>query len=226
TRILLLAGAVVLFLTLLRMRSTLRFLFWRIRTVSEPGPAVNWVLVGLILLAGAGVLGLQPIRIDTTERQQNRLTESSRAALRQVTREVELVGAFRDNHPIRDVVRELFAVYQAESRKIRTRIFDPDREPDLAREYGIDRVNVILVRAGEAREVIDEVEEPALTQAILRVEDPRRPSVCIVLGHGEIAPDRQPLNRIRQILREGGLEIESVRLAEVGEVPESADVLV
>src|SRR5690606_37104177 len=100
------------------------------------------------------------------------------------------------------------------------------REPDLAREYGIDRVNVILVRAGEAREVIDEVEEPALTQAILRVEDPRRPSVCIVLGHGEIAPDRQPLNRIRQILREGGLEIESVRLAEVGEVPESADVLV
>ena len=226
TRILLLAGAVVLLLTLLRMRSTLRFLFWRIRSVSEPGPAVNWILVGLILLAGAGVLGLQPIRIDTTERQQNRLTESSRAALRQVTRDVELIGAFRDNHPIRDVVGELFAVYQSESRKIQTRIFDPDRNPDLAREYGIDQVNVILVRAGEARELIDEVEEPAVTQAILRVEDPRRPSICIVLGHGEVAPDRQPLNRIRQILREGGLQIESVRLAETNEVPASASVLV
>lgn len=226
TRILLIAGVIVLLLTLLRMGSTLRFLFLRMRSVAEPGPTVIWILLAAILLVSAGVLGLRPVRFDLTARQQNRLSDSSRAALAQVTRDVELVGAFRDNHPVRDVVRELFAVYQSESRKIQTRIFDPDREPDLARQYGIDQVNVILVRAGEAREIVDEVEEPAVTQAILRVEDPRRPSICVVLGHGEVAPDRQPLNRIRQLLREGGLNIESVRLAETGEVPASVSVLV
>ncbi|MCA9727964.1 MAG: GldG family protein [Candidatus Eisenbacteria bacterium] len=225
-RILLLAGAAVLALTLLRMGTMLRFVFLRFRSVAEPGPTLNWILTGAILLVAAGVLGQQVVRFDMTKRRSNELSATSREALATVSRDVELIGAFRDNAPLRDTVREMFAVYRAQSRKLQTRLFDPDREPDLARQYGIDRANVILVRTGDAREIVDEIEEPAVTQAILRVEDPRRPSVCFVLGHGEVAPDRQPLNRIRHIMKEGGLQIESVRLGEVVDVPESATVLV
>jgi hypothetical protein len=224
-RLLLLAGAGALVWAFLRSGPTLRFFLFRARTVSEPGPALNWLLLGLVLLVAALALGIQGVRIDLTARRMNSLSKTSIASLSQLSRDVELIGAYRDTSPLLPEVREILRIYDATSRKIKTRRFDPERDPEEARRLGIEQPNVLLVRSGEIRETVTDLQEAEITQAILRVEDPRRPTLAIMVGHGEMAPGRPGLNRFRKLVTDAGFVVRTLRQGELVEVPKDVFVL-
>lgn len=218
-RLILLAGIVVLVTAIVQARASLRFVFSRTRAMAEPGPFVTLLLLGLIAWVGAVGLGLRGSRIDLTARRVNSLSEASRQALAGLKQDVELIGAFRENAPPHDQAREVLAVYRAASRRIQTRMLDPDREPDEARKLELSRPDVFVVRAGGAREECASPEEAELTQAILRVEDPRRPVLGVLDGHGETSEERSPLTALKTIARQGGVTYRTIRLMEELEVP-------
>ena len=224
-RVFLLAGFAGFVWTLFQSGPTLRFLFFRIRTVSEPGPTVNWLLVGALLLVGATVFSMQGMRFDVTSRRANSLSETSREALGTLNQDVELIGAFRGNTPTERRARQILQLYRQASGRIETRVFDPDREPEEARRLGLTRPDVVIVQTDAARETVADLREPDLTQAILRVEDVRRPVAAVVTGHGEVSPDRAGLSRFRKLLVDAGYQFRSLPLAELGDVPEDATLV-
>ena len=216
---LLLLGAILCFAGFLyRGRREILFLVVRARRVAEPGPATTWLLATAVLLAGSVVLERVPIRVDGTRRNLNSLSTASRRVLSAEEGAIELIGVYRETSPERARAFDLIEVYRRTSSRVRVRMLDPDRQPDEARSLGVHRASLILVRAGRTTEEVDELSEQAITQAILRAEDPRRSKIAFIAGHGErLIGDGSGagLGKLASALRASGYEPVEVRL--VGE---------
>lgn len=65
------------------------------------------------------------------------------------------------------------------------RIVDPDRDPQLAQRYNIQRRGAIVVEQQGSQNIIGEQTEQALTQSILKVTQAKGGPICFVSGHGE-----------------------------------------
>ncbi len=224
-RLLMLGGVIVCGIGLHRSARALQFVLFRARAVAEPGPALSWILAGSLGLVLAVGFGLRGIRVDLTERGINRLSATSSAALAQLNDEIELVGAARETSPARGRIGEILEVYQAGSPRIRTRLIDPEREPEEARALLLTRGDVIVVRRGDVRQEVSILEEADLTQAILRVDDPSRPILGVLEGHGETAEGRAKLTDLRTLLTAAGLEYRTLRLSEMTDVPRAVRAL-
>lgn len=225
-RILLVAGLLVFGWACVRSGDSLQFFLFRSKAIAEPGPSLSFALAGAVAWLLAMGLGLQGVRVDLTARRVNSLSVTSRQALGGLQKEIEIVAAFRESAAEHDQAIETLAVYRAASGKITTRALDPDREPEEARRLGIERPDVFVIRAGETREEVVTFEESDLTQAILRVEDPARPLLAVLEGHGETAEGRGGLSAFKQVARQGGLVYRTLRLAEMVEVPSDVRALV
>jgi ABC-2 type transport system permease protein len=68
---------------------------------------------------------------------------------------------------------------------IHVQLIDLDRDPALARAYGVRAYGTIVVEAEGRRELVYPPEEQLLAQAIMKVTDPRQRLVCVTTGHGE-----------------------------------------
>lgn len=227
TRLLLLGSVVISIAFLYLGRREIAFIFLKARRVSEPGPATTWMLIGLVMIAASLVAGRAPMRMDLTSRGLNRLSGASRTVLASLQMPVEMIGVFRETSPQRDRGIDVLAIYRNESTHITTRMLDPDRQPDDARRLNLTRSGVIVVRAGEVKEEVGELTEEALTQAILRVEYPRRTRVAFLTGHGERAigdVSALGIGRFAADLRETGYEVIEISLLDA-EIPRDVAAL-
>jgi ABC-type uncharacterized transport system involved in gliding motility auxiliary subunit len=224
-RLLLLGGGAVLVWGLIRGFPTLRLFMSRMRKVAEPGPSLTWLLLGGVLLVASVGLDLQKARFALTARGLQSLSQSSRQALARLPGQVEMIGVYRESAPEHEMAKDVLDIYRTQVRGVRTRMLDPDRQPDEARRLGINFQGAVLVKADSVREVVSDLTEAALTQAILRVGNPQRPVVALLDGHGEMAPGRSGLSQLWRILTEGGFTVRKLRLGEVGEVPADVRVL-
>jgi len=68
---------------------------------------------------------------------------------------------------------------------VTVQLVDLDREPTLARTYGVQAYGTVVVEAAGRRKVVYPAEEGLLVRAITNVTDPRPRLVCISTGHGE-----------------------------------------
>ncbi|MCB9462739.1 MAG: GldG family protein [Candidatus Eisenbacteria bacterium] len=202
-----LAGVVVLVLTLVVAAGALRAVLLRVREVAEPGPSLLWALGGAILCVGAGILAMEPIRYDLTERKIHEVSPTSKQLLQGIDQDVQMIATFRDDHPARLQVESILDAYRAVSGRIQTLRIDPDREPDKARELSIQTANTITIRSQGLEEIVDAVREPDITQAILRLVDPERPVVGFTVDHGEASHARASWNKLSGRLRDAGFQL-------------------
>jgi ABC-2 type transport system permease protein len=68
---------------------------------------------------------------------------------------------------------------------VTVRLVDLDREPALARTYGVRAYGTVVVEAAGRQKVVYPAEEGLLVRAITGVTDPRPRLVCVSTGHGE-----------------------------------------
>jgi hypothetical protein len=68
---------------------------------------------------------------------------------------------------------------------VTVRLVDLDREPALARTYGVRAYGTVVVETGDRRKIVYPAEEGLLVRAITSVTDPQSRLVCISTGHGE-----------------------------------------
>jgi ABC-type uncharacterized transport system involved in gliding motility auxiliary subunit len=224
-RLLLLGGGVVLLWGLVRAIPRARVVLVHMQRVAEPGPTLNWLLLGAALLVAAAGLSVERARLDLTARGLESLSPSSRQALARLPAPVELIGVYRESAPEQSVAKDVLEIYRTQVRGLRTHMLDPDRHPDEARRLGIDFQGAVLVTADSVREVVTDLSESGLTQAILRVGNPQRPVVVMLDGHGEMAANRATFGALRQALNEDGFQVRRLRLAEAEEVPGDVSVV-
>jgi ABC-type uncharacterized transport system involved in gliding motility auxiliary subunit len=211
--------------------------------------ASNYV-ISLILVIGLvsalNYLGQRHTkRFDMTGSGQYTLAPQTTQVLGKLMRDVDIKAFFPggDYAPL----EELLVEYRAASPHVRYEFIDPDRQPDVAKQYDVSaygtfqnpftgsqlKYGTVIVSYDDRMEKIEkrseEVQEEDLTNAIIKVGRAEAKKVYFVQGHGEKDPsdtDRAGFSAAKSALENQGYKVETVNLASEGKVPADAKVLI
>ncbi|MBO2521838.1 MAG: GldG family protein [Clostridia bacterium] len=179
------------------------------------------------------------VRWDLTAEKLYSLSDQTLQVLRELDRPVTVYAFVRDDSYGRQVV-DLIREYTYRSNQIRMQVIDPDAQPSLARAFEVTQYNTVVVEAGDQRRTVSPYDmfslnlfgqltefrgELALTRALIGVTRGTQGKVYFTTGHGERDLSRD-LSQFRSFLTGEGYEVEAVNLAQAGEVPADASVLV
>ena len=194
-------------------------------------------------------------RFDWTGSKLYSLSEKTGGVLAGLDRDVAVTVFLQPGSSLFDPVREVLERYAAKSARVQLRFVDPERNlvevQRLVDRYQLSGLDVVVFEAGDDRRVVDTSKladwdysglqmgaqptmtafkgEEAFTGAILELVEARKPRVLFTTGHGERGLDdagNEGLSRVRQLLGDENLELESWSSLGQPEVPADADLVV
>ncbi|MBI2986096.1 MAG: GldG family protein [Deltaproteobacteria bacterium] len=129
-------------------------------------------------------------RWDFTEAKLFSLSSQTTKVLAQLKQDLLIYGFFERGENPR--VADLIKSYTYQSPKIKFYATDPDRHPEMAKQFKIQQTNTLHLIYGKESMNTTETNEEALTNAIVRLTKVSKKNVYVVTGHGEPSiEDRQ-----------------------------------
>ena len=187
----------------------------------------------LLLLTTAGMLAWlsEHYRLsgDWTAAGRNTLTEPSRTLVQRLDGPVEITAYVREEPVIRRSVLQLVERYQRYKPDIRLRFVNPDHVPDQVRARNISADGEMVVSYRQREEHAKMATEEALTTALERLARADTRWVTYVSGHGErnlVGTASYDLGKLGEQLQRQGFKLHELILAEAGDIPAQAAVLV
>ena len=202
--------------------------FFSRRQAREGVMATSGVALALgILVAANYILSRQNVRWDLTAAQQYSLSDQTRRVLEELDAPISvLVFAREAEFPgFRDRLDE----YAYVSSQVNVEYIDVDRSPVRARQYEVQAYGTIVFDYEGRIERTTSNSEQELTNALIKAVEGEERTVYFVQGHGERDPegdDRDGYRAVRDALGRDNFRVESVVLAQTGEVPADATVMV
>lgn len=201
----------------------------RTRIVAGIQTAVFVVLV----IAVAGMLAWlsehYKVRRDWTAAGRNTLTEPSRVLLTRLEGPIEIAAYVREEPLIRQSVLQLLERYQRYKPDITLRFVNPDHVPDEVRARNISADGEMIVSYQQREEHARQATEEALTTALEKLARADTRWVTYIGGRGErdlLGEASYDLGKLGAQLQRQGFKLHELSLAEAGEIPEEAAVLV
>ena len=202
--------------------------FFSRRQAREGAVATSGIVLALgILVAANYILSRQNVRWDLTAAQQYSLSDQTRRVLEELEAPVSvLVFAREAEFP---QYRDRLDEYSYVSSRVNVEYVDVDRNPLRARQYEVQDYGTIVFEYEDRIERTTSNNEQELTNALIKAVEGEERTVYFVQGHGERDPDgsdRDGYSAVRDALGRDNFRVETVVLAQTGEVPADATVLV
>lgn len=226
TKVLLIGGGVMLLVWLVASFRDLTGFFSR--RSSKLG--TNTIVLGLAVLAILGFLNFLGYkhhkRFDWTSEKLFTLSDQTHKVVSGLSKDVTILQfAKSPKQEVSDVVAE----YTDLSPRLHYQIVDPQEHPELAKQYGVTRMDQIVVASGARNEKLDAADEQGITGAILRVTGDTQRTVCFVEGHGEKSltdNDATGYSTVNSELGKENYVTKSVNLVTSNGIPQDCNVLV
>src|SRR5439155_10186657 len=109
------------------------------------------------------------------------------------------------------------------------RTADPDREPGLARRYGIESYGTIVLETKAKSEKVLDAEEEKLTNGLVKVTREGKRTVYVIQGHGEhdLANTEPPgFSEAKSAMEKANYDVKPLVLAREGKIPDDATVVI
>ncbi len=204
------------------------------------------VALVLGLVAGLNFIGQRHSkRFDMTASGRYTLAPQTTQVLSKLSQDIDIKVFFPggDYPPM----KELLTQYRAASSHVRYEFIDPDKHPEVAKQYGVTeyrtfqnpltgstlKTGTVLISYGGRQEKIEkrdqEIREEDLTNAVIKVQRTESKTIFFVQGHGERDPgstERDGYSVLKKALEDQGYKVQTVNLASEGKVPEDAKVLI
>jgi ABC-type uncharacterized transport system involved in gliding motility auxiliary subunit len=165
-------------------------------------------------------------RWDLTPEKKYTLSEQTAKILKGLSREVTIYCFDREGgtRPRKD----LLGNYEVLSKNVKVQFVDPDRNPALAKQYGVRTYGTIVVATSEKHFEAQGESEEGITNAIVRLLKGQK-SVYFIQGHGERDIDnteRGGLSNLKKALENENYLIKSHVLMQNLAIPADASLLV
>lgn len=190
----------------------------------------------LMVVLFAGILGIVNFlgarhsqRWDFSETQRFTLAPQTHRVLRNLNRDVKLLVFTQERSPAFNTFKDLLGSYRQASTRLTVELIDPERHPNLAREYGITKLDTVIIESGSQTLRANGASEAELTGALIRVTKETKKRILFLDGHGERSTeDRQRggLALTKEALMKQGYDIDTLTLLQERSVPENTAVLV
>jgi ABC-type uncharacterized transport system involved in gliding motility auxiliary subunit len=185
-----------------------------------------------LLVAINYISTLYHTRLDLTSEKVYSLSSQSINVIKGLQKPLKFYGFFQggDNPAARDLY-ETFAYY---SPKVSYEMVDPDKHPELAERFKVSVMGTTRLQYGGPESTegtnVTELNEEALTNAIIRATRNTKKVVQFLDGHGEADPDDAETpagyGTIRKDLEGEGYEVRKLELAQLPKVPDDANLVV
>ncbi|MGH7302132.1 MAG: GldG family protein [Candidatus Rokuibacteriota bacterium] len=191
------------------------------------------VAVALVLGATVVVQALSfrhSARWDLTENKRFSLSPQTVQLLGSLKTDVSAVAFFRSDQPGKRTAEDLLKQYaRYSSGKFTWKSADPDREPGLARRYGIESYGTIVLETKAKSEKVLDAEEEKLTNGLVKVTREGKRVVYVIQGHGEAElgnTDRPGFSEAKSAMEKANYEVKPLVLARAGKIPDDATVVI
>jgi len=149
----------------------------------------NLVLV-IVLVLGIVVLvnyflSRHHLRVDFTEAKLHSLSDQTIQVLKNLKKEVQVKGFFRDSNYSRSKMEDLLKTYGYYSTKIKFEFIDPDKNPALVKAYNVAQDGTSVLEGSGQENRITTATEEDLTNAIIKVTREAKKTIYFLEGHGE-----------------------------------------
>jgi ABC-type uncharacterized transport system involved in gliding motility auxiliary subunit len=163
---------------------------------------------------------------DLTPNKQYSLSPQTLKLLKGLDRDVTIYAfdrkdAFRES-------RDLLNNYSSASHRVTVRYVDPDREPGLARQYGVRTYSSVVVAAADRHYEAQGQTEEGITNALIRVLKGQK-TVYFVGGHKERDlenTDRSGYDRVKKAIENENYQVKTLTLLQKNEIPADCSLLV
>ena len=169
------------------------------------------------------------IRWDLSENQNFSLSPQTYRVLRNLPREVLVTVFTREKDPGYQSYKERLDSYRQASPKMTVEFVDPERQPKIAQNYGINRTDTAVFESAGHTVRVTAPSEVELTGALIRVTQDRQKQVLFLEGHGEPSLDdreRTGLSAAKDILLKQGYDVGTLSLLKEAAVPDQTAILV
>ncbi len=197
----------------------------------RPGKlGANTVVLSVAVLGIVGVANFLGYRhhkrFDLTAEGLYSISDQTKKVVANLQKDVKVIYFNKeDDQRFTDLMQE----YKYAGPRISYERVDPQQRPNMARDYKVRRMGDIVVAAGDRSEVITDVSEQAITNAILKVTREKMKTVCFAEGHGEKSlsdTTTSGYSIVEQRLKDENYQIKSVLLAKEQQVPAECAALV
>lgn len=168
-------------------------------------------------------------RWDLTEGKRHSLSPQTIRLLEGLTTDVNAIAFFRSDQPGKRVAEDLFKQYARFARgRFAWRSVDPDREPGLARRYGVEAYGTVILETKAKSEKVLDAEEEKVTNALVKVTREGKRVVYVIQGHGErelTNTERPGFSEAKAAMEKANYEVKPLVLARAGAVPADAAIV-
>lgn len=169
-------------------------------------------------------------RFDLTATGRYSLSQQTKQILAGLEEPVQVTAFVLPTGQQAEEVRNLLEEYKYVSDKIDYQFVDPDRQPALARQYGVSSYNVLVFEQGDRRQETRGLDEQGITSAILKVSETEPRKVYFTTGHQERSPEDGGgggYSRVKTILERDNYKVDLLNLQTITDtVPSDADAVV
>jgi len=224
------AGVLLVLASLLARVEDFRGLFGHRTTKYGANTAVAIALVLGVTVVVQALSFQHSARKDLTENKRFSLSSQTIQLLRGLKTDVNAVAFYRGDQPGKAVAEDLLKQYARYSNgKLTWKSLDPDREPNLAKRYGVEAYGTIVLETKAKSEKVLDAEEEKLTNGLLKVTREGKRLVYVVQGHGEpelTNTERPGFSEAKAAMERANYEVKPLALAREGKVPADAVVVI
>ena len=197
----------------------------------------HWVLLLVTTVGLAGTLFMAQVilahhtpRLDLTPEKRYTLSDHARKVLDSLEHDVQIIAFLRSDDARNSEIEDLLARVANVSRRVHYSVVDVNRNPAVARQYGVENYGSLVVESDGHRKDFTNPREDLLMEAILQVTRPTRKIIYVLNGHGE--QDIENTDRhhgysaVRVALQSEFYEVRLLNLLGEEDVPADATALI
>jgi len=197
------------------------------RRVLEGVNLVVYTLVGIAIVVLANwFVNNHDTRWDLTPAKRYSLSPQTLKLLKGVDRDI-FIYIFDQKSRLREG-RDLLENYAKASSRVSLRYVDLDREPTLAKQFGVRSYGTVVVASGNSHYEAKSTDEEGVTNAVVRLLTGQK-NVYFVSGHGERnldSTERHGYDRVKKQFENENYEIKTLTLLQKMEIPTDCSLLV
>jgi len=192
-----------------------------------------------LLIAAIAVLGIIAVveaislrhshRFDLTANKRYSLSPQSQQLLAELPQPVKASAFYQDAQTGRESAKDLLDQYAYYGKQFTYEFIDPDRNPGLAKRYGITSYGTIVLESGEKEEKVLTADEENLTNALLKIIREGKKVVVFLDGHGEHSlnnTEREGYSEAKRAIESQNYLVKSLSLLTEGKLPDDTSILI
>lgn len=187
----------------------------------------------VLLLSAVGLLAWlsQEYRFeaDWTAGNRNTLSEETQELLSRIEGELHITAYVEDDVELHRRIEERIDRYRRHKTDVKLEFVNPDLEPGRAQAEGIQSAGQLVLRFGERKEVVSDLAEQTIANALQRLVRGEDRFVMFLEGHGERAldgTDTKGVAQFAQVLARSGLALRPLNLVRTPAIPDNIALLV